>query len=159
MGLTGLTGPQGLKGNTGSTGATGPTGPQGNQGTQGPKGDQGDQGPAGADGSNGLFASGAFYVRASALSHTSLSTTYSYGIQATCDAGDIMVTGGCRSKMWYQSGGLWYVRDANFNEDPATLLDSYPETDTSDPVQWECRYWPNDPDAHLGAYVWCLNVP
>ncbi len=83
-GATGATGPQGPQGNPGPAGATGPTGAAGPAGPQGPQGPQGLQGPPGADGQ----------TYAGTAPVTVDNTTFTIGLNAATNAGDLMTWNG-----------------------------------------------------------------
>lgn len=93
QGEPGAVGPQGEAGPQGPTGASGTQGPQGPQGVPGPAGAQGTQGPMGPQGPAGLLDASHIYVVEDFVPPAS--TSVSLTAAATCEAGDILLSGGC----------------------------------------------------------------
>lgn len=92
-GPQGLAGAQGEKGATGATGTAGPQGPTGLAGAVGPQGPQGVAGPAGATGPSGTISAASLYTKQTVAQTLPRSTTTT--LIASCDAGDIVLSGGC----------------------------------------------------------------
>lgn len=121
-GPEGPAGPAGLQGPAGPKGDKGDTGTQGIQGSIGPQGPQGDQGPAGPAGS---IDTGGIYVVETFDTVTSPPIGAYLTVDAECDPGDIVISGGCR--LTYNQLAASYVMGLSVNA---------PNTDRT---SWDCQ--------------------
>lgn len=114
-GSVGQTGPAGGRGETGTTGATGAMGPAG-QSIVGPQGERGETGSPGA------LDPGLLYT----VVNSSWQGSGSRYLEAICDSGDVLLTGGC-SMSGTQSLGLQSSRPDG-------------EVSSGAPDRWHC-FW------------------
>lgn len=101
-GDTGAAGPRGLQG---LQGTQGPQGPKGDTGSQGPKGDKGDKGDPGEDGADGSLEMLTYTVS----NQDSDSSGEIINISVLCEAGDILLHGGCFANNGEDSPGVHLV--------------------------------------------------
>jgi hypothetical protein len=139
QGVAGPTGPAGAQGVLGATGAQGVMGSMGPQGAQGAQGAQGLSGATGAQGATGPVSTlnGANLVTSTIANETSSGADYQATLTATCNAGQYVVTGGCRSD----------------RVDLESLMSSFPSSTST----WQCRYLSQfSPVGTLAtAYAYC----
>ncbi len=124
-----------LKGPAGADGATGPKGDTGATGPQGPAGAQGIAGVAGPQGAQG---GGLYASMQNAYCHSSTTLdggTYSV---ATCDRGDLLLTGGCKA------GNVSTALRLLVNGPDVTTIFTQPA--------WECS-WNPDPNPSLNVFA------
>jgi hypothetical protein len=102
IGAAGAEGPQGPVGLTGAVGPQGPVGPAGANGSNGAPGAQGPQGAAGGQGPKGdtgtIDGSSIYVVSATTgvpVADPTVPGGSKLGINAACNAGDILLSGGC----------------------------------------------------------------
>ena len=149
QGLTGSAGPigpVGPQGLPGLQGPSGPAGPQGATGSQGPAGPQGPQGPKGDKGAQGTFGSVITYT----VAVNGIENEPSAGMQvhASCEPGDLIMTGGCLSDGGTVSGSS-----------AVNLRTSYAYTMSDIPQGWQC-VWNKPVSWAFGflAYAVCIDV-
>lgn len=116
QGPAGAQGPSGPKGEPGNAGAPGSQGPAGPPGSTGPAGPQGSQGVPGAPGAPGTISTGAIYTK---LWTTSAGAGVTNGT-ASCDAGDVALSGGCGILPASSSGGVKSCVPMSQNEEAPT---------------------------------------
>lgn len=92
-GAPGARGPAGATGTQGTAGVAGPQGPQGEVGPQGPQGEEGPQGIPGPQGEVGPAGPGYYSLSAESYGNT-WSATVEYTYSASCNAGDVAISGG-----------------------------------------------------------------
>lgn len=143
-GATGAVGPKGAKGDAGVNGVDGAVGPRGLTGATGAAGATGPQGPQGPAGVDGVDGEGIGQMQ-SYVVHNSMvgnSATPVIGIGATCNTGDILLSGGCH--VYASNTGV-------------ALLGSYP-THSIDmvPTGWHCRAMNVPSTNYFHAYAVCL---
>jgi hypothetical protein len=146
QGLTGNTGAQGAQGVAGATGAQGAqgllgaTGATGAQGVMGPQGPQGLSGATGAQGATGPVSTlnGANLVTSTIAVRNQPGAEWEAILTATCNAGQYVVTGGCKGDR------------PDFAE---SLMSSFPSSTSS----WQCRYSSANDDvgAFSTVYAYC----
>ncbi len=140
-GTTGGDGADGVDGQDGATGAPGSTGQAGQRGGNGQDGADGADGQDGSDGADGSVDPDAIYI----VTKTSPSASGEHVISASCDDGDLLMTGGCQAV------------NAVF------LRSSYPGSSLLDgqlkPKTWLCEGYSSYADGGLIATAVCVNLP
>ena len=143
QGLTGNTGAQGAQGVAGATGAQGAQGLLGATGATGAQGVMGPQGLSGATGAQGATGpvstlNGANLVTSTIAVRAQPGAEWEAILTATCNAGQYVVTGGCKGdRPDYQEA----------------LMSSFPSSTSS----WQCRYSSANSDvgAFSTVYAYC----
>lgn len=131
----------------GADGAQGPAGPQGPAGLPGAQGPQGPKGATGPQGPAGGFDPGSVYTKLAAKT-----MTYSGGtsdiLTVSCDAGDIVLSGGCAVSADAARTAFLRSSAPNYNNDGSGTPAS----------QWFCEYgWQNGTNSFLvTAYAMCI---
>lgn len=126
-GSPGAPGAVGPAGPAGPAGATGPAGPRGDVGPAGPSGARGEQGLPGVPGEPGFVDETQLYTVSTTLQIVDPGGYGTLG-RATCDSGDIAISGGC-----------------SFNQgSDAILRQSHPHNSSGEtlelPDEWMCRW-------------------
>ena len=132
----------------GTPGAQGPQGIQGPQGPEGAMGPQGSQGIQGLQGPAGIVSASKLYHRTAALGVGSAQNYRS--VTASCDSGDIAMTGGCMAN----------ADSANAAKLMTSSAGSLANGFAAVPDSWSCDYGRTVANTtfQITAYVVCVDV-